>query len=717
MKNAKHKQLKKSLLWGTMALVVLTLAVMPLLAAPREEPEGPQASILSGTVQRGNIEQFLRGGGTLTASEQVQVELPSGVKITGFLVKNGDFVTAGTPLAAIDRVTLMAAIVQVQETLTHLQKEMASAQDDTISAYIKATAGGRVKKVYAREGEPVQEVMLRDGALAVLSLDGLMAVTLTRNMPLSTGESVWVALSDGTEVQGRVKSNLNGTIVVTIEDEGYPIGEKVTVTTDDGDRVGSGELYVHNAWTATGFSGTVSAIHAKEETTVYSGSTLMTLKDTDYTAGLEQLAKEHREYEQLLQDMLLMYRNGAIVAPCDGLVSGMDPESPYLLSGEESRWEPQPLGTAAEKRWSVVLLSQVEELPSQEATEETLPAEGPEQVLPGNPDAEIPEFWVGVCTRDDSCTAELHFEDCPRAVTEETPEAALYTGWAAVVIAVDGEAGVTWVMKDPNGITVSDPQNPPALDASAMTEVTSITGTTYADGSEIAAGDYVLLADGGGVIRLSVSSGGDKEERPDMGSMGEKGQAAMGSAAVQEPAFEPYPPEGSVLLTVTAQETMTITITLDEQDIAKVHEGQAAQVKVTALRGQVFEGTVTDVSVSGTNSGGSSKFTAEVTVPVAENMLGGMSATVSIPLYTRMEVLTIPVAALVENGTQTQVCTGLDEETGLPSNPVSVTIGISDGETAQILEGLEMGDEYYYSYYDTLEVSTAVERAARGFGR
>ena len=46
---------------------------------------------------------------------------------------------------------------------------------------------------------------------------------------------------------------------------------------------------------------------------------------------------------------------------------------------------------------------------------------------------------------------------------------------------------------------------------------------------------------------------------------------------------------------------------------------------------------------------------------------------------------------------------------GKPANPVEVTIGLSDGITAEILEGLKPGDTYYYSYYDILEEDIGVE--------
>ena len=99
----------------------------------------------------------------------------------------------------------------------------------------------------------------------------------------------------------------------------------------------------------------------------------------------------------------------------------------------------------------------------------------------------------------------------------------------------------------------------------------------------------------------------------------------------------------------------------------------------------------------------------------AENMLSGMTATATIVLSTTENVLTIPAAALVEQGNQTVVYTGYDEETETLLDPVTVTVGSSDGETVEILNGLTAGQTYYYAYYDTLEISFAPEFGGGSF--
>ena len=360
MDKAKKKRIQKILTWASIGLLVLLLSAMPLLARQEAEAEGPVASILSGTVTRGSLTSVLHGGGNLEAETVEEVKLPSGVKIEGFLVKNGQFVTEGTPLAQVDKVSVMTAIMEVNETIDFLQEELEAAREETVPSNIRATAGGRVKKLFAAPGESAQEVMLRDGALAILSLDGLMAVKLERNLSVRTGESVLVTLSDGREVTGRVESNLDSTVVITVEDAGYEVGQTVSVTDEDGKALGRGQLYIHNAWKAVAFTGTIASVNTQEEKTLSEGASLFTIKDRDFEGELNRRANQHREYEQLLQELFRMYQSGYLYAPCDGEVEGVDNDSVHLLNATPDGWVLAPLNSTtqeAEKPWTVMLLS------------------------------------------------------------------------------------------------------------------------------------------------------------------------------------------------------------------------------------------------------------------------------------------------------------------------------------------------------------------------
>ena len=327
-----RKQRQKILTWGGTLLLVLILAVLPVLAANKDSDQEQQASILSGTVEYGSIETKIVGGGQLASEAAVKLEIPEEVKLTEYLVGNGDTVSEGDAIAKVDRISVMTAITGVQDTLDELSGEILDAEDDQAATAVKAKVGGTVKVIYAQVGESAQDVMLAHGALAAISLDDVMAVQIHRESELDTGDPVSVSFPDGTETDGRVEQNLEGVLTITMDDDDYAVGAEVTVLTEDGDRLGKGNLYIFNQWNATAYSGTVSGILVKEGSKMYTGQEMIRLDDPGHTSEFQRLIDKRQEYEELMQELFRMYRTETIVAPCDGIVSGVDKDGVFLLA-------------------------------------------------------------------------------------------------------------------------------------------------------------------------------------------------------------------------------------------------------------------------------------------------------------------------------------------------------------------------------------------------
>ena len=174
----------------------------------------------------------------------------------------------------------------------------------------------------------------------------------------------------------------------------------------------------------------------------------------------------------------------------------------------------------------------------------------------------------------------------------------------------------------------------------------------------------------------------------------------------EEETYELYSLEKSIIMAVTAQNEMTLTITVDESDISKLQVGQQAQIKLDALRNDRFTGTIRELGTTGENNGGSSKFTATIIMERSEDMLAGMNATATIVLDTRENLRSIPVAAVYEEKGKAFVYTSYDGKEDLLGDPVEVELGISDGEFVEVISGLSEGQIFWYAYYDTLDIST-----------
>jgi multidrug efflux pump subunit AcrA (membrane-fusion protein) len=156
---------------------------------------------------------------------------------------------------------------------------------------------------------------------------------------------------------------------------------------------------------------------------------------------------------------------------------------------------------------------------------------------------------------------------------------------------------------------------------------------------------------------------------------------------------------------VTPQQWVTVTITVDEQDVLRLKPGMEAVVRIPALSEDIITATVKEVSAEGKNQGGSSKFSVKLKLPHGEKMLAGMNVTVSIPVETVTDVKQIPVAAVVNLGSKTVGYRGYDGDKETFTDPVEVVLGRSDGIYVEVISGLDAGEVFYYGYYDTLELS------------
>ena len=318
----RKKGIRRFIPWIVLALVALVLGMLPQLA--RKATAGTEASVLTARAETGEIENTLAGGGTLTAENPVEVTVPSSIEITEFLVKNGDRVEEGQALARVDRVTLLGAISDVQKSLEDVAFQMLTNANTYSVAKLTAQVNGRVKAVYAGIGDDVRQVTVDRGAVAVVSVDGLMVSEIRTDRPVEAGTRVNVRLPDGTEVPGRVETAMEHMIRVTLSDDGPCIGDPVTVYAIDGTEIGSGLLAVHNPWTLLATDGIVNHVYVKENQQIWVGNGIVEVEKLTGNAEYQALAAKHRQYEELMQELFALYEDDTVKAPNAGFVSDID---------------------------------------------------------------------------------------------------------------------------------------------------------------------------------------------------------------------------------------------------------------------------------------------------------------------------------------------------------------------------------------------------------
>lgn len=322
-KKRRRKILRTVLIVILLAAVILVGVVIYLQKQVRERFASTTAEVSSYAATRGTISTTVSGSGTLTQVDLESVTVPAGVEITEVLVKNQDEVSAGDVLATVDMASVMSAMSDIQAQIDDLDEQIGDAKGEEAASSITAGVSGRVKRIYAAAGDDVAASMAENGALALLSLDGYMAVDVETEL-LSKGDSVTVTLSDGTTVSGTVETVFQGKATVLVTDNGPACGEEVTVLTEDGTQAGTGALYIHNSLAVTGYAGTVKSVAVSENQKVSASTKVFYLKDTSYSANYETLLRERAELEETLMELLTIYRDGAVLADMDGIVSSVE---------------------------------------------------------------------------------------------------------------------------------------------------------------------------------------------------------------------------------------------------------------------------------------------------------------------------------------------------------------------------------------------------------
>lgn len=279
-------------------------------------------SVKAYTVDTGSVNTTVSGSGQLSDVDTEALTLPKGVKVDKLLVAAGDKVNKGDLLATVDRSSVIAAMSDVQKSINELDVRLRGAVNDAVASSITAGVPGRIKAIYARAGDDVTAVMAEHGALALVSMDGWMAVDIPAG-DLAEGREVTVRRENGKELKGKVDLVSGDTAVVLVTDNGPLLDEEVTVTAA-GQKLGGGKLYIHNPLRVTGYGGTVSAVAVKENASVYANTAVFRLKDTNYSVNYESFLKERRSLEEDLLELIDISRAGAVRAPFDGTVSSVE---------------------------------------------------------------------------------------------------------------------------------------------------------------------------------------------------------------------------------------------------------------------------------------------------------------------------------------------------------------------------------------------------------
>ncbi len=206
-----------------------------------------------------------------------------------------------------------------------------------------------------------------------------------------------------------------------------------------------------------------------------------------------------------------------------------------------------------------------------------------------------------------------------------------------------------------------------------------------------------------------------------------------------------------VVMTLASLSAMEVKIEVGEHEVVHLKNGQKAEIRVDALEGESFSGTVVEIAQKATikNPGTEAEVTTfPITVAMATRPVGvmpGMSAEVSVSAQTHADAILVPIQAVTVRpektlpdarapveGTPIQARKGAETLAKVvfvvsAENKASirrVRTGISSDRDLEILEGLQEGDRIVEGPYraiakelndgDTLTEADPNAKPARG---
>ena len=147
---------------------------------------------------------------------------------------------------------------------------------------------------------------------------------------------------------------------------------------------------------------------------------------------------------------------------------------------------------------------------------------------------------------------------------------------------------------------------------------------------------------------------------------------------------------GAAIVTLYDIHEVSMTVSLEEEDVQKLEEGGLANISFTAYPDDIYKAVITEISDASTSSSGTTTYDVTVTLEGdASGLFQGMTGDITFITKEVEEVMYVSNRAITRQGTKSYV--KVKDEKGNVKTREVVT-GFSDGVNVEIVEGLEVGE-------------------------
>lgn len=170
-----------------------------------------------------------------------------------------------------------------------------------------------------------------------------------------------------------------------------------------------------------------------------------------------------------------------------------------------------------------------------------------------------------------------------------------------------------------------------------------------------------------------------------------------GSSVVERSNFN----AGTTIAIIAGADKYLFKTSVSEKDIGKLHTGMPVSLILLAIDSVAIDAVIVKISAIGEKIGGAVKFPVEAEFSVEDKRIdlrSGYSASAEILLSSAESVISLPENCVHFKGDTSFVF--VTDSLGRSASEKIVSLGFSDGERVQIVEGISEGDRVITNYYD-----------------
>lgn len=312
----------KSKKWVVVLIIAVVLVAIGILffsGRPTSAAVSPQSS----DAAKGEISTKVVGTGNLEPQEAENLKGYNSLEYTEIYVESGDLLRQGDIIAEVDKESVNNRIRELEAEIDSSNMSLYAMDKGYTDKYLSPATEGRIKEIYGKEGDSAKDIMLEHGALALISADGKMALSINSE-ELKTDGYAEVVLTDGTVREGKVQDVNKGSATVTFGDYQVADGDTVKVQKSDGTVLGEGEAYIYEPVKVILSEGTIDEIYFEKDDYIYSGSSLFYIAEIPSSNDYATLESDIAELEKELNYMLKISETNQIIAEAEGEVAAVN---------------------------------------------------------------------------------------------------------------------------------------------------------------------------------------------------------------------------------------------------------------------------------------------------------------------------------------------------------------------------------------------------------